>query len=101
MLTSLFTNVEICTCPRHFPYPVQILNSGIKKFKITYHILSQEKKVRQWKEHQAPDGRLYYYNSESKISSWQKPDELKSKAEVSLCVERSGVGESFMKCVCV
>ena len=32
--------------------------------------------------HNAPDGRTYYYNSETKQSSWQKPDELKTKAEV-------------------
>jgi hypothetical protein len=35
-----------------------------------------------WSEHKAPDGRIYYYNSETKQSSWQKPDELKTKAEV-------------------
>lgn len=37
-----------------------------------------------WTTHNAPDGRVYYYNSETKQSSWQKPDELKTKAEVSL-----------------
>ena len=35
-----------------------------------------------WTEHKAPDGRMYYYNTETKESSWQKPDVLKSKAEV-------------------
>ncbi|XP_011402836.2 PREDICTED: pre-mRNA-processing factor 40 homolog B-like [Amphimedon queenslandica] len=34
-----------------------------------------------WSMHNAPDGRTYYYNSETKQSSWQKPDELKTKAE--------------------
>ena len=42
----------------------------------------QAKKQKVWTEHKAPDGRMYYYHTESKISSWQKPDELKSKAEV-------------------
>uniref|UniRef100_A0A803TNE1 Pre-mRNA-processing factor 40 homolog A n=1 Tax=Anolis carolinensis TaxID=28377 RepID=A0A803TNE1_ANOCA len=37
-----------------------------------------------WSEHRAPDGRVYYYNSETKQSSWEKPDELKSKAELLL-----------------
>ncbi|XP_060108588.1 pre-mRNA-processing factor 40 homolog B [Heteronotia binoei] len=37
-----------------------------------------------WSEHRAPDGRIYYYNSETKQSSWEKPDELKSKAELLL-----------------
>ncbi|XP_046856786.1 pre-mRNA-processing factor 40 homolog B-like isoform X2 [Xenia sp. Carnegie-2017] len=34
-----------------------------------------------WSEHKAPDGRTYYYNSETKQSSWQKPNELKTNAE--------------------
>jgi pre-mRNA-processing factor 40 len=37
-----------------------------------------------WTEHKAPDGRIYYYNSETKQSSWQKPNELKTNAEVKL-----------------
>ncbi|MBN3307462.1 PR40B factor, partial [Amia calva] len=37
-----------------------------------------------WTEHKAPDGRTYFYNSESKQSTWEKPDELKSKAELLL-----------------
>lgn len=38
----------------------------------------------QWTEHKAPDGRTYYYNSITKQSSWQKPDQLKTPAEVNL-----------------
>lgn len=37
-----------------------------------------------WSEHKAPDGRTYYYNSVTKQSSWEKPDELKSHAELLL-----------------
>uniref|UniRef100_A0A452H051 Uncharacterized protein n=1 Tax=Gopherus agassizii TaxID=38772 RepID=A0A452H051_9SAUR len=37
-----------------------------------------------WSEHRAPDGRVYYYNCSSKQSTWEKPDELKSKAELLL-----------------
>lgn len=35
-----------------------------------------------WSEHKAPDGRTYYYNSVTKQSLWEKPDDLKSPAEV-------------------
>ncbi|CAD7080037.1 unnamed protein product [Hermetia illucens] len=35
----------------------------------------------EWSEHKAPDGRVYYYNSITKQSSWEKPDELKTPAE--------------------
>ncbi|XP_019341990.1 pre-mRNA-processing factor 40 homolog B isoform X2 [Alligator mississippiensis] len=37
-----------------------------------------------WTEHKAPDGRTYYYNCDSKQSTWEKPDDLKSKAELLL-----------------
>uniref|UniRef100_A0A4W3HVU5 Pre-mRNA-processing factor 40 homolog A n=1 Tax=Callorhinchus milii TaxID=7868 RepID=A0A4W3HVU5_CALMI len=34
-----------------------------------------------WTEHKSPDGRTYFYNSDTKQSTWEKPDELKSHAE--------------------
>ncbi|XP_065186578.1 pre-mRNA-processing factor 40 homolog B-like [Sycon ciliatum] len=37
-----------------------------------------------WTEHKAPDGRTYFYNAETKQSSWSKPDDLKSKSELLL-----------------
>jgi hypothetical protein len=43
----------------------------------------QEKKTL-WTEHKAPDGRTYFYNSISKESRWEKPDELKTPVEVCL-----------------
>lgn len=42
----------------------------------------ETKSTSDWTEHTAPDGRLYYYNSVTKQSSWEKPDELKTKTEV-------------------
>jgi pre-mRNA-processing factor 40 len=44
---------------------------------------SHEKKTL-WTEHKAPDGRTYYYNSISKESRWEKPDELKTSIEVCI-----------------
>lgn len=35
----------------------------------------------EWSEHKSPDGRTYYYNSVTKQSLWEKPDELKTLAE--------------------
>ncbi|EDO30814.1 predicted protein, partial [Nematostella vectensis] len=37
-----------------------------------------------WTEHKAPDGRTYFYNNDSKVSTWQKPDELKTPSEIIL-----------------
>ncbi|XP_077303796.1 pre-mRNA-processing factor 40 homolog A isoform X1 [Lithobates pipiens] len=34
-----------------------------------------------WTEHKSPDGRTYYYNIETKQSTWEKPDEMKTPAE--------------------
>ncbi|XP_077339412.1 pre-mRNA-processing factor 40 homolog B isoform X1 [Lithobates pipiens] len=42
------------------------------------------KKKSLWTEHKAPDGRTYYYNTETKQSTWEKPDEFKSKTELLL-----------------
>lgn len=38
----------------------------------------------EWTEHKAPDGRTYYYNNVTKQSLWEKPEELKSIAEVCI-----------------
>lgn len=35
-----------------------------------------------WTEHKSLDGKIYFYNTETKQSTWEKPDELKSPAEV-------------------
>uniref|UniRef100_F6R4T5 Uncharacterized protein n=1 Tax=Ciona intestinalis TaxID=7719 RepID=F6R4T5_CIOIN len=37
-----------------------------------------------WTEHTAPDGRKYFYNVQTKQSKWEKPEELKTEAEVML-----------------
>ncbi|XP_075223111.1 pre-mRNA processing factor 40 isoform X2 [Lycorma delicatula] len=43
-----------------------------------------EEKHSDWSEHKAPDGRIYYYNNVTKQSLWEKPDELKTPAELLL-----------------
>ncbi|KAI8456988.1 hypothetical protein BY996DRAFT_4578954 [Phakopsora pachyrhizi] len=37
-----------------------------------------------WTEHRSPTGRLYWYNSATSTSSWERPDELKTPAERAL-----------------
>ncbi|XP_061579608.1 pre-mRNA-processing factor 40 homolog A isoform X2 [Cololabis saira] len=44
----------------------------------------QTKKKSLWTEHKSLDGKTYYYNTETKQSTWEKPDELKSPAEQML-----------------
>uniref|UniRef100_A0A8C2JVK7 Pre-mRNA-processing factor 40 homolog A n=1 Tax=Cyprinus carpio TaxID=7962 RepID=A0A8C2JVK7_CYPCA len=44
----------------------------------------QSKKKSVWTEHKSLDGKTYYYNTETKQSTWEKPDELKSPAEQML-----------------
>ncbi|XP_017952537.1 pre-mRNA-processing factor 40 homolog A isoform X1 [Xenopus tropicalis] len=41
----------------------------------------QTKLKLQWTEHKSPDGRTYYYNAETKQSTWEKPDDMKTPAE--------------------
>ncbi|XP_054642410.1 pre-mRNA-processing factor 40 homolog A isoform X2 [Dunckerocampus dactyliophorus] len=44
----------------------------------------QQKKKSLWTEHKSLDGKTYYYNTETKQSTWEKPDDLKSPAEQML-----------------
>ena len=37
-----------------------------------------------WSEHKAPDGRTYFYNTVTKASAWEKPDVMKTAAELML-----------------
>lgn len=48
-----------------------------------------------WTEHKAPDGRTYFYNADTKQSSWEKPDDLKSAAE-ALTFHRSYLTEKLI-----
>lgn len=64
-----------------------LINNG---FCILINLNFQEKQT-PWTEHKAPDGRTYFYNTETKVSTWQKPNELKTPGEV-LCFSLSFVG---------
>ncbi|CAF4570242.1 unnamed protein product [Rotaria socialis] len=59
------------------------MNGGMKNDDGYGSPASHEKKTL-WTEHKAPDGRTYFYNSISKESRWEKPDELKSSTELML-----------------
>ncbi|CAF3202727.1 unnamed protein product [Rotaria sp. Silwood2] len=70
--------------PPLLPPPGQVgMNGGMKGEEGYSSPASHEKKTL-WTEHKAPDGRTYYYNSISKESRWEKPDELKTSAELLL-----------------
>ncbi|XP_033639312.1 pre-mRNA-processing factor 40 homolog B-like isoform X2 [Asterias rubens] len=45
---------------------------------------SKPAKKSDWAEHKAPDGRTYFYNSATKQSQWEKPNDLKTQAELLL-----------------
>jgi len=38
-----------------------------------------------WKEYQTPEGNLYYYNSDTGETSWDKPLSLMSDNSSSVC----------------
>ncbi|KAK8405465.1 hypothetical protein O3P69_001796 [Scylla paramamosain] len=48
------------------------------------YAIPPKRKKSVWTEHKAPGGRVYYYNTVTRQSSWEKPDELKTPAELLL-----------------
>lgn len=52
----------------------------MKKLDVSVVFCPHQKSL--WTEHKSLDGKTYYYNTETKQSTWEKPDELKSPAEV-------------------
>ncbi|KAJ1897609.1 U1 snRNP protein [Kickxella alabastrina] len=44
-----------------------------------------------WAEYSTPDGRIYYYNRETRVTKWEKPDEFKSQ------LERNSVWKEYAK----
>ena len=96
-IISIFGQVQIISCKKFLYicikyccisfllFFMQLIYMKMMSSKLhTLHVLltcvSSLQKV--WTEHKAPDGRTYYYNHITKQSSWEKPDDLKSKAEV-------------------
>ncbi|XP_029200486.2 pre-mRNA-processing factor 40 homolog B-like [Acropora millepora] len=56
----------------------------VKKEKKKVKKPKPKEKQTPWTEHKAPDGRTYFYNTETKVSTWQKPNELKTPGEIQL-----------------
>lgn len=56
----------------------------VKKEKKKVKKPKEKKNNTPWTEHKAPDGRTYFYNTETKVSTWQKPNELKTPGEIQL-----------------
>ncbi|KAK9505433.1 hypothetical protein O3M35_009496 [Rhynocoris fuscipes] len=73
--------------PPGFAFPGQVIGeptkNGPEVLKNNEEKDGEESKDKKndWTEHKAPDGRIYYYNTVTKKSLWEKPDELKSPAE--------------------
>ena len=45
-----------------------------------------------WSEHRTPDGRVYYYNSLTKVTQWTKPEELMTPVEVRTLIGKRNLG---------
>uniref|UniRef100_A0A8D2LQI4 Pre-mRNA-processing factor 40 homolog A n=1 Tax=Varanus komodoensis TaxID=61221 RepID=A0A8D2LQI4_VARKO len=58
----------------------QLVSPGFEQFSYT----KTKSGKSMWSEHKSPDGRTYYYNTETKQSTWEKPDDLKTPAEQML-----------------
>ncbi|NWV61054.1 PR40A factor, partial [Malurus elegans] len=82
--------VPVTPIKRDFPRPVlsppqttHPVVSTVQQSSTTTSSASEDhsKQKSTWTEHKSPDGRTYYYNTETKQSTWEKPDDLKTPAE--------------------
>lgn len=48
-----------------------------------------------WSEHVTPEGRKFYFNSITRTSQWEKPDDLKSPEELALVTSAHGWKEYY------
>jgi pre-mRNA-processing factor 40 len=47
-----------------------------------------------WQEHRTQDGRIYYYNTVTRVTQWTKPEDMMTPAEVHMLGDYSnGVEE--------
>uniref|UniRef100_A0A7N5ZY11 Pre-mRNA-processing factor 40 homolog A n=1 Tax=Anabas testudineus TaxID=64144 RepID=A0A7N5ZY11_ANATE len=72
-LLTTFSSVEIVSL---------FIFLTMKKLDVSVVFCPHQKSL--WTEHKSLDGKTYYYNTETKQSTWEKPDELKSPAEQML-----------------
>lgn len=63
--------------PMQFPPGIGIPPIALHAVNIEKPVIAEPDNC--WTEHTAPDGRKYYYNSKTRESRWEKPDEMKSK----------------------
>ncbi|KAM3935645.1 pre-mRNA-processing factor 40 homolog B isoform 2-T2 [Leptodactylus fuscus] len=86
MLPAVTTNTTTATAPGTETVSLTQPTPTTQKTAAEESSTSQDIPIKKslWTEHKAPDGRTYYYNTETKQSTWEKPDELKSKTELLL-----------------
>lgn len=62
--------------------PMLIAPNILKELKSESPSANGSNDTSDWTQHVADDGRVYYYNKATKVSSWTKPDQLKTQEEV-------------------
>ena len=60
--------------------------SGLSELKLEMEE-KEGRKVGVWKEYIKADGRIWYYNTETKIQTWIQPEEIKKLDEVKAAAE--------------
>ncbi|KAI9502741.1 U1 snRNP protein [Coemansia spiralis] len=58
---------------------------------VSSHSSSNQLAKSNWAEYTTPEGRVYFFNRETKVTTWEKPDELKTQQE------RESVWKEYVK----
>ncbi|NXA55234.1 PR40A factor, partial [Nothocercus julius] len=82
-LKQIVTGMSFQTSVLFHPQTTHPVVCAAQQTTTTNSSVSEEhsKQKSTWTEHKSPDGRTYYYNTETKQSTWEKPDDLKTPAE--------------------
>ena len=60
--------------------------SGLAELKLEREE-AEGRKAGVWKEYIKPDGKRWYYNTETKVQTWNVPDEIRKLDEVKAAAE--------------
>jgi len=89
LLQSAFSLCELIpiNCARALELPTSLeehwhfLGRKVFACSVALSLASAVVEMSEWSEHTTPDGKKYYFNSKTQVSTWEKPEELQEEQQ--------------------